>query len=133
MEGRSASTILLLIMGQCHDSNMNEQVTKQALSSRVVDSEETGRHFSENELKKLFEFTPGKTTEDIATADGSFVTDDADNPSKMYAGNTLPPQDVVLARVMSEMLPKWIVGYHEADSLVQVLQVHALQCSNSDI
>jgi hypothetical protein len=42
------------------------QVTKQALSSRVVDSEETGRHFSSEELNTLFEFTPGPTAEQVA-------------------------------------------------------------------
>jgi hypothetical protein len=39
------------------------QVTKIALSSRVVDSEETGRHFSQEELTTLFEFSPEPTAE----------------------------------------------------------------------
>ena len=41
------------------------QVTKQALASRVVDKEETGRQFTEEELRSLFHFTPGKPADDI--------------------------------------------------------------------
>ena len=41
-------------------------MTKQALASRVVDKEETGRQFTEEELRSLFHFTPGKPADDIA-------------------------------------------------------------------
>jgi transcriptional regulator ATRX len=56
----------LLAHGTMEQKIYGRQVTKQALSSRVVDSEETGRHFSAEELRSLFEFTPGPTAEQVA-------------------------------------------------------------------
>ena len=56
----------LLAHGTMEQKIYGRQVTKQALSSRVVDSEETGRHFSSEELNTLFEFTPGPTAEQVA-------------------------------------------------------------------
>ncbi len=161
-------------------------MTKQALSSRVVDSEETGRHFTSTELSALFEFSPGECAEDIEDAAAlqtqtqtvaevcAVSSQDADSESesskkkrttaaqavvlpteagaahsktdqkadatskatdsdpehdkseevdlksmKLWRGVGLPPADQLLARVLSRMLPKWVVGYHEADSLIE--------------
>ena len=56
----------LLAHGTMEQKIYGRQVTKQALSSRVVDLEETGRHFSTEELSALFDFSPGLTAEKVA-------------------------------------------------------------------
>lgn len=70
----------LLSQGTMEQKIYGRQVTKQALSSRVVDSEETGRHFSSDELAALFEFDPGPTVEQVEAeqraAQGEATRDD---------------------------------------------------------
>jgi len=56
----------LLAHGTMEEKIYGRQVTKQALASRVVDAEETGRHFSSEELGALFDFSPGPTAEQVA-------------------------------------------------------------------
>ena len=63
----------LLAHGTMEQKIYGRQVTKMALSSRVVDSEETGRHFSSEELGALFEFTPGPTAEQVAAEQGALL------------------------------------------------------------
>lgn len=50
---------------------------------------------------------------------GKGKKEDKSNPS-LFAATCLPPKDAVLARVLGQMMPQWIVGYHEADSLNEV-------------
>ena len=63
----------LLAHGTMEQKIYGRQVTKMGLSSRVVDSEETGRHFSSQELGALFEFTPGPTAEQVAAEQGALL------------------------------------------------------------
>ena len=170
----------LLAHGTMEQKIYGRQVTKIALSSRVVDSEETGRHFSQEELTTLFEFSPEPTAEVVGeeqaaleavrlkkqeeetckmvdleelskkktgldsgldlsaeapaapvdnppTADTISTgeenrdegTKETNNPN-LFAMKALPPKDSVLARVLADIMPKWIVGYHESDSLNEV-------------
>jgi transcriptional regulator ATRX len=58
----------LLAHGTMEEKIYGRQVTKQALASRVVDSEETGRVFTSNELSELFNFEPGEDAESVEKA-----------------------------------------------------------------
>ncbi|EKX50636.1 hypothetical protein GUITHDRAFT_161847 [Guillardia theta CCMP2712] len=115
----------LLAHGTMEQKIYGRQITKQALASRVVDSEETGRLFTDNELKALLEFKPGSAGQGGQGRQGGRPgVEDLDENSpkqrkKLFDMSSLPPEDVVLARIMTEISPKWMVGYHEADSLVE--------------
>ena len=63
----------LLAHGTMEQKIYGRQVTKMALSSRVVDAEENGRHFSSEELGQLFEFTPGPTAEQVSAEQGALL------------------------------------------------------------
>eukprot|EP00960_Hanusia_phi_P041191 754881-Hanusia_phi.AAC.2 len=131
----------LLAHGTMEQKIYGRQITKQALASRVVDSEETGRLFTDNELRALLEFKPGPVADSFDSLDATTNTPKHEEPvkedkkedqgegksdknspnerKKLFDMNSLPPEDVVLARIMTEISPKWMVGYHEADSLVE--------------
>lgn len=59
---------------------------------------------------------------------GPLATDDAagsgaarkgTGQDALYATVAMPPRDDLLARVMVRMLPKWIVGYHKSEDLLE--------------
>ena len=75
------------------------QVTKQSLSKRVVDEHQVDRHFTMQELEELYKFEPD-------------VYDEAE-------AMTLPmPDDDVFADVIL-LCKRWLLGYHEHDSLLE--------------
>ena len=68
--GQTKETFIyrLLAHGTMEEKIYGRQVTKQALASRVVDSEETGRVFTSSELSELFKFDPGEDAESVEKA-----------------------------------------------------------------
>ncbi|EFX79001.1 hypothetical protein DAPPUDRAFT_319936 [Daphnia pulex] len=80
------------------------QVEKLALSRRIVDGEQTERHFASNDLKDLYAFDP----------DGLIRLPDSDLGHEKF----LPPKDDLLRELM-EGMGKWIGGYREHDCLLQ--------------
>ncbi|XP_075545672.1 uncharacterized protein LOC142579408 isoform X3 [Dermacentor variabilis] len=88
----------LLAQGTMEEKIYNRQVTKQALSCRVVDKQQIERLFNAAELLDLYTFNP--------------VSKDDPQPTPKV------PSDRLLAELLIHN-KNWIVSYHEHDSLLQ--------------
>ncbi|CAF4283378.1 unnamed protein product, partial [Rotaria magnacalcarata] len=75
------------------------QITKQAMSQRVVDSKQLDRHFTNDELSQLYQFEP----------------DNQDDPLDKYDADRV--KDKVLRKLMDQYADL-IVSYREHDSLL---------------
>jgi transcriptional regulator ATRX len=74
------------------------QVTKNALSQRVIDEHTLERHFTSEELRELYCFYPD-------------IYDGTNEPYDL-------PKDDILKQLLIKN-KKWIVKYHEHDSLLE--------------
>ena len=74
------------------------QVSKQSLSQRVVDEHQLDRHFTSQELRELYSFEP-----DIWNGEGEVPR---------------MPDDDLLKRLLIDC-KRWVVRYHEHDSLLE--------------
>jgi transcriptional regulator ATRX len=90
----------LLSQGTMEEKIYNRQVTKQSLAMRVVDEQQLDRHFTQSELKELYNFQP-----------------DIWDESRQHDTPVLP-SDPVLAELLKSS-GKWISRYHEHDTLLQ--------------
>lgn len=77
------------------------QIAKESLSQRVIDEKQMERHFTDRELREMYEFKP-----DIYDADNQQVP--------------IMPSDDLLKHLLSDC-KKWISRYHEHDSLLENL------------
>lgn len=73
------------------------QIVKQSMSHRVVDEQQIVRHFKKNDLEELYEF---------------------ETPDEESIKQPGVPTDLLLANMIEEH-GKWIVSYHEQDSLLE--------------
>jgi hypothetical protein len=90
----------LLSQGTMEEKIYNRQVTKQSLAMRVVDEQQLDRHFTQSELKELYNFQP-----------------DIWDESRKHDTPVLP-NDSILAELLKSC-EKWISRYHEHDTLLQ--------------
>lgn len=72
------------------------QVTKQSLSQRVIDEHQLDRHFTSAELAQLYSFEPDLETDIVHNM----------------------PDDELLKSLLVDC-KKWILKYHEHDSLLE--------------
>jgi hypothetical protein len=77
------------------------QVAKESLAQRVIDEKQMERHFTDRELREMYDFRP-----------------DIYDPDKQQI--PLMPSDDLLKSLLTEC-KKWIVKYHEHDSLLENL------------
>lgn len=86
-----------LALGTMEEKIYERQVTKQAISKRVIDEQQIDRHYKENDLQELYKYN-------LDPDDERFVP--------------LLPKD----RLFAEMLKKYediIIQYHEHDTLLE--------------
>ena len=81
----------------------DRQVTKQSLSMRVIDEKQIGRHYTFSQLSELFTYTPAPPLSATPPKE----------PCKR------PDSDIILSQVLDKLQPRWVVGYHEHDSLLE--------------
>ncbi|XP_044538874.1 transcriptional regulator ATRX-like [Gracilinanus agilis] len=93
-----------LAQGTMEDKIYERQVTKQSLSFRVIDQQQIERHFTMSELTDLYTFEPD-------------LLDDPILEKKKKRDTPVLPKDTILAELL-QMHKKFIVGYHEHDSLL---------------
>lgn len=73
------------------------QIVKQSMSHRVIDEQQIDRHFSKSDLMELYEFEiPNEENINLSTV----------------------PTDLLLENIIKKH-GKWIVSYHEQDSLLE--------------
>ena len=77
------------------------QVAKESLSQRVIDSNQIERHFTNKELREMYDFRP-----------------DIYDPEKEQI--PIMPSDNLLKDILTEC-KRWIARYHEHDSLLENL------------
>ena len=75
------------------------QIAKHSLSQRVIDSHQLERHFTDRELRELYAFEP-----------------DIYDPETVEV--PIMPSDDLLKYLLSDC-KKWILRYHEHDSLLE--------------
>ncbi|XP_017291035.1 transcriptional regulator ATRX [Kryptolebias marmoratus] len=100
-----------LAQGTMEEKIYDRQVTKQSLSSRVVDRQQIERHFTLNELTELYTFEPD-------------LLDDP-NSKKSKRPTPILPKDSVLAQLLQTCKDQ-IVSYHEHESLLDHKQEEEL-------
>ncbi|XP_044730709.1 transcriptional regulator ATRX homolog [Chrysoperla carnea] len=86
-----------IAMGTMEEKVYERQVTKLAISKRVIDEHQIDRHYNQNDLNEIYKFTPMSGEE---------------KPIPMV------PKDRLLAETLQE-LSKQIFKYHEHDSLLE--------------
>ncbi|XP_022086719.1 transcriptional regulator ATRX-like isoform X2 [Acanthaster planci] len=95
--------------GTMEEKIYERQVTKQSLSCRVVDEHQIERHFTSTDLSELYTFTPERL----------------DDPNVPERETFVLPKDYVLAEMLKHK-DKWIVKYHEHDSLLENIEEEEL-------
>ncbi|CAF0977752.1 unnamed protein product [Rotaria magnacalcarata] len=93
-----------LAQGTMEEKIYQRQVVKQSLSQRVIDDHQLDRHFTENDIKELYKFTPEQLPEarQISTTDFNYAI----------------PKDHLLLDLLYEH-NQWIHSYHSHDSLLE--------------
>ncbi|XP_054754849.2 transcriptional regulator ATRX-like isoform X1 [Lytechinus pictus] len=91
-----------IAQGTMEEKIYDRQVIKQSLSQRVVDEHQIERHFTSADLSELYNFTP----------------DRLDDPNRPERPTPVLPKDYFLAELLKTQ-SKWIVKYHEHDSLLE--------------
>lgn len=89
----------LVAQGTMEEKVYGRQITKLAVASRVVDEMQIERHFTDEEIRELYTFTPEK------------IPDNPETPQL--------PKDPILAEVLQRKHPDYIVRYHEHDLLLE--------------
>jgi len=92
----------LVARGTMEEKIYDRQVYKQSLSSRVIDEKQISRYFSANDLQELFSFDPSQQT-----------------CTTSVLAKSAPPVDEVLAGILVDMDPPYVLEYHEHDSLLE--------------
>ncbi|XP_038056819.1 transcriptional regulator ATRX homolog isoform X2 [Patiria miniata] len=95
--------------GTMEEKIYERQVTKQSLSCRVVDEHQIERHFTSQDLSELYTFNPERL----------------DDPNVPERETPVLPKDYVLAEILKRK-DKWIVKYHEHDSLLENIESEEL-------
>jgi transcriptional regulator ATRX len=93
-----------LAQGTMEEKIYQRQVVKQSLSQRVIDDHQLDRHFTENDIKELYKFTPEQLPELRPTSNTDF--------------NYPIPKDHLLLDLLYEH-NQWIHSYHSHDSLLE--------------
>jgi transcriptional regulator ATRX len=96
---KSVYVYRFLAQGTMEEKIYQRQVTKQSLSQRVIDEHQLDRHFTSQELRELYSFEPD--------------TLDDNRPIP-----PMPADDDLLKSVIFDCR-KWLVKYHEHDSLLE--------------
>ena len=96
----------------------DRQVTKQSLSLRVIDEKQIGRHFTHSQLRELFKYTPTP------------LPQEGEEPEE--AECEVPTADLIFARVLKKLRPKWVVKYHTHDSLLEHIYDEELSKEEQD-
>lgn len=89
----------LIAQGTMEEKIYQRQVKKQAIAQRVLDEHQIDRHFDAHEKRELYQFEPKLWNES-----------ESETP--------ILPKDDILADLLKDMR-KWIVSYHEHDTLLQ--------------
>jgi len=93
-----------LAQGTMEEKIYQRQVVKQSLAHRVIDDQQLDRHFTENDIKELYKFTPEPLPEAKPTSNEDF--------------NYQIPKDHLLLDLLYEH-QRWIHSYHSHDSLLE--------------
>ncbi|CAF0965593.1 unnamed protein product [Adineta steineri] len=93
-----------LAQGTMEEKIYQRQVVKQSLSQRVIDDHQLDRHFTENDIKELYKFTPEQLPEarSITNTDLNYSI----------------PKDHLLLDLLYDH-NRWIHSYHSHDSLLE--------------
>lgn len=97
MKTGKSKLIFYVFQGTMEEKVYDRQVSKQSLSSRVVDEQQVHRHYSMNDLNELYRFTPPSDQ-------------DRETPSL--------PRDRLMAELLTQH-SQWVERYHEHDSLLE--------------
>jgi len=95
-----------IAQGTMEEKIYGRQITKLATAGRVVDEQQIGRHFTDEEIRELYTFSPEKLEDHVETPQ--------------------LPKDPLLAEVLQRLHPKYIVRYHEHDLLLENVQAEEL-------
>ena len=108
----------LVAEGTMEQKIYDRQVTKQSLSLRVIDEKQIGRHFTYSQLQELFNYTPTP------------LPQEGEEPEEAVC--EVPTADLIFARILEKLRPKWVVKYHTHDSLLEHIYDEELSKEEQD-
>ena len=123
----------LIAKGTMEEKIYDRQVTKESLALRVIDEQQIGRHFTSSDLAELFRFEPDDIryheTKQEPEPDVKPVLVDEDldcveiidstAPGSSREAGKRPDADLVLCSILDKLQPRYLVDYHEHDSLTE--------------
>ncbi|KAH7426145.1 hypothetical protein KP509_11G086900 [Ceratopteris richardii] len=98
----------LLAFGTAEEKIYKRQVAKESLAARVLDAQQIERHSKMDELRVLFKLDEHANEQSTSNMGRTSNTLDHD-----------PPEDDIMTSLLIDHRPKWIVGIHKHDTLLE--------------
>lgn len=115
----------LMAHGTMEEKIYKRQVTKEGLAARVVDRQQIHRTISKEEMLHLFDFGDDEGSE-CYSEDGLKNGD-----SKLPNGNV--SSDKLMETLLNRHCPRWVVNYHEHETLLQENEDEKLSKEEQDM
>ncbi|KAK9082988.1 hypothetical protein Scep_029459 [Stephania cephalantha] len=130
----------LMAYGTMEEKIYKRQVIKEGLSARVVDKQQIHRHMSKEEMLHLFDFGDEENADimlGMATENESVTNLDNTIQSATSLKEKLPnggcSSDKIMEHILGKHRPRWIVNFHEHETLLQENEDEKLSKEEQDM
>ncbi|KAH7839935.1 hypothetical protein Vadar_010494 [Vaccinium darrowii] len=132
----------LMAHGTMEEKIYKRQVTKEGLAARVVDRQQVHRTISKEEMLHLFEFSDDENPDslpELVDENGHSIKQSTSGQVGIFQKQKLPlpngtcPKDKFMEGLLSRHYPRWIVKYHEHETLLQENEDEKLSKEEQDM
>ncbi|KAJ4968959.1 hypothetical protein NE237_015660 [Protea cynaroides] len=132
----------LMAHGTMEEKIYKRQVTKEGLAARVVDRQQIHRTMSKEEVLHLFDFGDDESFDSVREKGQESLSPSHQSSSDLVGGslkqklafpNGSCSSDKLMESLLSRHHPRWIVNYHEHETLLQENEEEKLSKEEQDM